>query len=139
MYQAYFQWSATRSSFVPEDEGQPEETRKAEDREAIIESVREEALTFFGKREEHEALVRANEQRLRLKTMWNGRKVGEWIGGNGRVIGKVMNLLRQTIGEEKIGQMTEEELKQHVLHAKETVDMEDQQAREKGQDEAEST
>lgn len=104
--------------------------------------MRREALAFFGKREEHDALVEANERRLRLKAIWNGKKVGEWTGGNGRVVGKVMKLLRQTIGEEKIGQMTEEELEQHVLQAKETVELqfsEEQQATEEGGEDAKST
>jgi hypothetical protein len=144
MYQAFLQWKDedARASAAAEDDSQPQETEEAEDKEAIIESVRREALAFFGKQEEHDALVEANERRLRLKAIWNGKKVGEWTGGNDRVIGNVMKLLRQTIGEEKIGQMTEEELKQHVLHAKETVElqfMEEQQAREEGQEDAKST
>jgi len=142
MYQAFPQWSDARASSAVEIDGRPQEAGGAEDREAILESVRGEALAFFGKREEHDASVQANERRLRLKAIWNGRKVGEWTGGNGRMIGKVMNLLRQTIGEEKIGQMTEEELKQHVLQAKETVELqftEEQQAREEGQEDAKGT
>ena len=117
-------------------------TREAEEKVAIIESVKEEALAFFGKQEEHDALVEANERRLRLKAMWNGRKVGEWTGGGGTVVGRVMKLLRQTVGEERIGQMTEEELKQHVLQAKETVELqlaEERQAREEDQEEATNT
>ena len=139
MYQAFLHWSDARASTAAENDGQPQE---AEDREAIIESVKEEALAFFGKREEHDALVQANERRLRLKAMWNGKKVGEWTGGGGTVVGRVMKLLRQTIGEEKIGQMTEEELKQHVLQAKETVELqlaEERQAKEEGQEDATNT
>jgi len=142
MYQAFLQWGDARASSAVEIDGLPQEAGGAEDKEAILESVRGEALAFFGKREEHDALVQANERRLRLKAIWNGRKVGEWTGGSGRMIGKVMNLLRQTIGEEKIGQMTEEELKQHVLQAKETVELqftEEQQARQEGQEDAKGT
>jgi hypothetical protein len=49
------------------------------------------------------------------------------------MIGKVMAVMRQTIGEEKIGQMTEDELKQHVLQASEAIELqfaEERQARE---------
>jgi hypothetical protein len=139
MYQAFLHWGDARCA---ENDRQPQETREAEEKEVIIESVRREALAFFGKQEEHDALVEANERRLRLKAIWNGKKVGEWTGGNSRVVGNVMKLLRQTIGEEKIGQMTEEELKQHVLQAKETVELqftEGQQAKEERREDAKST
>jgi hypothetical protein len=142
MYQAFLQWSDAKASTAAENDGQPQVTREVEEKEAIIESVKEEALAFFYKQEEHGALVQANERRLHLKAMWNGRKVGEWTGGGGTVVGRVMKLLRQTIGEEKIGQMTEEELKQHVLQAKETVELqlaEERQAREEDQEEATNT
>ncbi|KAI0004510.1 hypothetical protein BJV74DRAFT_807758 [Russula compacta] len=138
MYQAFFQWSEARVVSPTKNDGQPQGVWEAEHKEAFTESVRGEALVFFGKREEYDALVQANERRIRLKAIWNGKKVGEWTGGNGRVVSRVMGLMRQTIGEEKIGQMTEEELKQHVLQAKETVELqltEERQARE-GQEDA---
>ncbi|KAF8478163.1 hypothetical protein DFH94DRAFT_82836 [Russula ochroleuca] len=137
MYQAFLQWSDSRVIPAAANEGQPQEKEETEDsREAVKESVRGEALAFFGKREDHDALVQANEKRVRLKAIWNGRKVGEWIGGN-RLVGRVMALMRQTMGEEKIGQMTEEELKQHVLQANETVELqvaEERQAREEAEE-----
>ena len=141
MYQAFLQWSDARVSPAAANDSQPQETGETEDREAIKESVRGEALAFFGKREEHDALVQANEKRVRLKAIWNGRKVGEWIGGN-RLVGRVMALMRRTIGEEKIGQMTEEELRQHVLQANETVELqidEERQAREDAGEDANET
>jgi hypothetical protein len=141
MYQAFLQWSDARVSSAAANDGQPQETRETEDREAIKESVRGEALAFFGKREEHDTLVQANEKRVRLKAIWNGRKVGEWIGGN-RLVGRVMVLMRRTIGEERIGQMTEGELKQHVLQANETVELqiaEERQAREDAGEDANGT
>ena len=66
MYQAFLQWSDARAGTGAENDGQPQDTREAEEKEAIIESVRREALAFFGKREEHDALVEANKRRLRL-------------------------------------------------------------------------
>jgi len=122
MYHAFFQWSEARANPAAGDESESLDVQEAE-KEAVIESVRAEALTFFGKQEEHDALARANQLRVRLKAMWNGRKVGEWTGGGGMIIGRVMSLMRETIGEEKIGQMTEDELKQHVLQAKEVVEL----------------
>ena len=133
MYQAFLQWSDAGAIPAVANDGQPHEKEKSEDREVVRESVRGEALAFFGKREEHDALVQTNERKVHLRTIWNGRKVGEWTGNNNRAIGRVMALIRQTIGEEKIGQMTEEELKQHVLQANEVVELqlaEERQARE---------
>ena len=134
MYQAFFEWSRARASLAAGDESQSRDVQEV-NTEAVIQSVRAEALIFFGKQEEHDALVLAQQRRVRLKAMWNGRKVGEWTGGGGLMIGKVMELMRKTVGEEKISQMTEEELKQHVLQAKEAVELrlrEEQQAKDQG-------
>jgi hypothetical protein len=124
MYQAFLQWCEARVSPAAGNDGQPQEKQETEDREAIREAVRNDAIAFFGKREEHDALVQANERRVHLKAIWNGRKVGEWVGvGNHRMVGKVMAVMKRTIGEEKIGQMTEDELKQHVLQASEAIEL----------------
>ena len=142
MYQAFLQWSGERVSPATGNDGQPQEKQEKEDKEAFRESVKKEALAFFGKREEHDALVQANERRVHLKAIWNGRKVGEWIGtGKYRMIGKVMAVVRQTIGEEKIGQMTEDELKQHVLQASEAIELqlaEERQAREESREDVDA-
>ena len=134
MYQAFLQWSDARVSPAAENGGQIQEEQETEDKEAIRGAVSKEALAFFGKIEEHNALVQANERRVRLKVIWNGRKVGELVGvGNYRMIGKVMAVMRRTIGEEKIGQMTEEEIKEHVLQARDAIELqlaEERQARE---------
>jgi hypothetical protein len=135
MYQAFLQWSNARATPAVKNDGQHQMMQELEDNEAVRESVRGEALAFFGKQEEHDALVQANERRARLKVIWNGKKVGEWVGNNGYMIGRVMKLMRQTIGEEKIGQMTDEEIKRHVLQAKEEVEsqlIEERRAREEG-------
>ncbi len=132
MYQAFLQWNDASVSPVATNDGQPREKQETEDKEAVRKSVRGEALAFFGKREEYDALVQANERRVHLKAIWNGRKVGEWVGvGNNRMISKVMAVIRRTIGEEKIGQMTEEEVKQHVLRASEAIELQLTEARER--------
>ena len=134
MYQAFLQWSDARVSPAAENGGQTQEEQETEDKEAIRGAVSKEALAFFGKLEEHNALVQANERRVRLKAIWNGTKVGELVGvGNNRMIGKVMAVMRRTIGEEKIGQMTDEEIKQHVLQTREAIELqlaEERQGRE---------
>jgi hypothetical protein len=123
MYQAFFHWDDARRKAVTESNSLPQGIQETTDKEAAMSSVKQEALIFFGKREEHDDLVQANQRKVTLKTNWNGKKVGEWTGGNGRLIGRVMNHMRQTVGEEKISQMTEEELKQHVLQVKRAVEL----------------
>ena len=134
MYQAYFHWNDARAKAAAgNDSPQEEETN---DRETVIQTVAQEALVFFGKKEEHDVLVQENERRLRIKAMWNGRKVGEWTSWNGWLIGRLMKFMRESVGEEKIGQMTEEELKEHVLQAKEIIEAQlaqEQQTREDDQ------
>lgn len=124
------------------NDGQHQTMQESEDNEAVREAIRGEALAFFGKQEELDALVQANKRRARLKAIWNGKKVGEWVGNNGYMIGRVMRLMRQTIGEEKIGQMTDEEIKWHVLQAKEEVEsqvIEERRAKEGGGEDANET
>ena len=131
MYQAFLQWSEARVSTAAGNDCQPQEKQETQDREAIKESVRKEALAFFGKQEEHGALVQANKRKVHLKAIWNGRKVGEWVGaGNNRMVGRVMAVIKQAIGEEKISQMTEDELKQHVLQASEAIELQLAEARQ---------
>lgn len=134
MYQAYFQWNDARAKATAEnDDSLSPQKQESNDRETAMQTVGQGALVFFGKREEYDALVEENEQRLRVKAMWNGRKVGEWTGWNGRLIGRLMNFMRQTVGEQKIGQMTEEELEQQVLRAKDIIEaqlVEEQRSRE---------
>ncbi|KAI9443224.1 hypothetical protein H4582DRAFT_1169908 [Lactarius indigo] len=123
MYQAYFHWNDARLKATAQ-EGLSLQKQEANDTETCMQTIiGQEALVFFGKQEEHDALVKENKRRIRLKAMWNGRKVGEWTCWNGRLVGRLMKLMRQSVGEQKIGEMTEEELKQHVLQAKETIEL----------------
>jgi hypothetical protein len=123
MHLAFLQWDDARRKAVTESNILPQGIQETTNKEAAISSVKHEALVFFGKREEYDGLVQANQRRVALKTNWNGKKVGEWTGGNGWLIGRVMDFMRQTVGEEKISQMTEEELKQHVLQVKKAVEL----------------
>jgi len=136
MYQAYFHWNDARAKATAENDSLSLQKQEANNREA---AVGQEALEFFGKQEEHNALVQENERRLRYKAMWNGTKVGEWTSWNGRLIGRLMKFMRQSVGEEKIGQMTEEELKQEVLRTKEIVELQLVQEQQSGESEADVT
>ena len=134
MYQAYFHWNDTRAKAAAETDCPSPQEQETEDREALIQTIGQEALVYFGKQEQHDALVQENERRLRIKAMWNGHKVGEWTGWNGWLIGRLMKYMRQTVGEEKIGQMTEAELKEHVLQAKEIIESQLAQERQISED-----
>ena len=92
MYQAYFHWSDARAKAADSPREQ-----EANNRETVIQTIGQEALVFFGKKEEHDALVRENERRLRIKAVWNGRKVGEWTGWNGWQIGRLMKFIRESV------------------------------------------
>ncbi|KAI0061691.1 hypothetical protein BV25DRAFT_1764386, partial [Artomyces pyxidatus] len=93
MYQAFFRWNRER---LPEES----ESLSGQDKAMLIENVRQEALTHFGKKDEHNALVRVNEKRVLLKATWNGKKVGEWTGWHGWDVGQVMKYVRVKVGEE---------------------------------------
>ncbi|KAI0304415.1 hypothetical protein B0F90DRAFT_1593472, partial [Multifurca ochricompacta] len=100
MYHAFFNWSDAKMEVTAETNGLPQVTQEVSSKEAVKQAVRQEALVFFCKKEEHDALVRENEKRVRFKAIWNGKKVGEWTGWTGWLVGRVMNLMRQTVGEE---------------------------------------
>ncbi|KAI0312063.1 hypothetical protein OF83DRAFT_1147955 [Amylostereum chailletii] len=116
MYQEFFAWNEERKS---------QAIHPTEGRDALVRRVQEEALVFFG-RKEFDSLVKSNRRRIRLRTIWNGTKVGEWTewSGWGRGVGRVMKHLRQTVGEDRIADMTEEEVKELVLEAKKVVEKE---------------
>lgn len=134
MYQAYFQWNEARAKAAAETDCPCPQEQETDDREALIQTTGQEALVYFGKQEEHDALVQDNERRLRIKAMWNGTKVGEWTSWSGWLVGRLMKHMRQTVGEEKIGEMTEDELKEQVLQAKEIIESELAQERQISED-----
>lgn len=64
-----------------------------------------------------------NQRKIRLKKIWNGKKVEEWTGWYGTDVGKVMKLVREWTGGDEMMMMMREEigeerLKEMILLAK---------------------
>lgn len=71
------------------------------------ETVVAEALVFFDKKTEYDALMKEysrlaslHEARRRVKSKFNGTLVGEWTGWNNLEVKKVMDKVRETMGGE---------------------------------------
>ena len=113
MYRLFFEWIEVQKAAIPDDE---------KDCSSKALRLQDEALVFFGRKDEYEMLVEKNSRRLYLKSIWNGTKVGEWTGWYGRKVGLTMKHVRQTIGEEKLAYMQEHEVKEIVLEAMKIVE-----------------
>lgn len=98
---------------------------QTEDGTSFVAGVQQAALVYFGRKSEYDGLVEQNQRKIRLKKIWNGKKVEEWTGWYGTDVGKVMKLVREWTGgdevmmNEKIG---EERLMELVLLAKNDVE-----------------
>ncbi|TFK52576.1 hypothetical protein OE88DRAFT_1734547 [Heliocybe sulcata] len=78
--------------------------------------VHEEALEYFGKREEYDQIVHSNWVRMRLKTTFTGLKVVEWTNLWGKRVSEVMKETRQRCGgDDALALLDEEEVKRQVL------------------------
>ena len=110
-----------------------EETRKLEQfstsaplsREDRYAKTREEALIFFNKKEEFNALVKARFNRLRLKESFSGSRVRDWteLGEYWKGVKLVMDEVRVRLGGEEgivglLDEHGEDELRKVVLQAK---------------------
>ncbi|KAF9533105.1 hypothetical protein CPB83DRAFT_845833 [Crepidotus variabilis] len=65
--------------------------------------AREEALLYFGKKEEYDAVVRERDGRKRLKEVFTGSVVRDWtkLGGNWKAIKLIVDEVRQRLGGEE--------------------------------------
>jgi len=115
MYQAFLQWNEAQAGFT-------EDEHTAAERETLSMAVREDALIFFGKKDEHDACLRENQKRIRLREMWNGKKIGEWTGWYGHIVGRVMHHVKEAVGEGAISEMEESELRDLVMKAKMVIE-----------------
>ena len=75
------------------------------------------ALDYFGKKREYEAILGKLEKERLLKGKFNGNKVKEWTGAEGRRLGVLMRRLKEDgrVGLEKVAGMSEEEIKGVVM------------------------
>ena len=81
------------------------------DREALDPSaVVKEALVFFGKKDDYDAIVKEKEIRRAFKKKFTGSHVMKWTGLYGYAVGDVMRGVRERLGEEGILNTSEEDI-----------------------------
>jgi hypothetical protein len=110
MYQEFIDYARE----IAEQEQRIEEThRMKRDNAAIL----QEALEFFGKREEFDTMVYTHGRRQRLKLKFSGTKVIQWTGlsNNGAAVGAIMRAVRLKFTEDEILATEEDCLKATVL------------------------
>lgn len=124
MYQAFIQWNEVRANrdITHQEQAEP------------LSDVAEEALVYFEKKEEFSRLVKENQRRVRLKQTWNGNVVGGWTGWCGHGVARVMKYVREKLGEDRILEMEESELRAAVMEAKEIVQREWDKNKEEAKD-----
>ncbi|ETW81566.1 hypothetical protein HETIRDRAFT_316994 [Heterobasidion irregulare TC 32-1] len=124
MYQAFIQWNEARANrdITHQEQAEP------------LSDVADEALVYFEKKEEFSRLVKENQRRVRLKQTWNGNVVGGWTGWYGHGVARVMEYVREKLGEDRILEMEESELRAAVMEAKEIVQREWDKNKEEARD-----
>ncbi|KDQ62439.1 hypothetical protein JAAARDRAFT_30349 [Jaapia argillacea MUCL 33604] len=84
--------------------------------------IRDEALTYFDKKEAYERLVHDNWVKARVRATWNGNKVIEWTGLWGLRVRELMQEVERRVGgKEGIAGMEDGEIKKTALEAHETL------------------
>jgi len=91
MYAEFVQWAKAKGQEQATlQEAEEEEKKKA----------RDEALVYFNKKEEFEALARERSARVRLKDVFNGSNVRNWtgLGEHWKGVKMIMDRVRQQAG-----------------------------------------
>ncbi|EDR13361.1 uncharacterized protein LACBIDRAFT_309137 [Laccaria bicolor S238N-H82] len=119
MYAEFVQWVQANTQTKPSEHGSREERQ---------EKIRSEALAFFQKKEEFEALARARNDRQRLKEVFSGSRVREWaeMGERWKGVKAIMDAVRQRLGGEEgvlkfVTENGEEELRKVVLEVRDSL------------------
>jgi hypothetical protein len=121
MYAEFVQWVQANAQSKPSEHGSREERQ---------EKIRLEALAFFQKNEEFEALAQARNDRQLLKEVFSGSRVREWaeMGERWKGVKAIMDAVRQRLGGEEgvlkfVRQNSEDELKKVVLEVRDSLDL----------------
>lgn len=114
MFQSFLIWVEDRRKNVRQDE---ESRRPASRPETII----DEAMVFFEKKQEYESLLETKQKRREIKDKFNGRLVMEWTGMRGKSVQVLMNEVRKDLDEEMIHRLTREEINALVLKVQEKM------------------
>jgi len=91
-----------------------------------VADVQHEALVYFGKKSEFDAIVREKQIQLRLKEVFSGHLVMEWTGlPSWGWVKKVMDEVRQRVGfenwKESLAEMSTEDVKNLTIRVKEDL------------------
>ncbi|KAF9464180.1 hypothetical protein BDZ94DRAFT_1257197 [Collybia nuda] len=122
MYAEFIQWAMERTA-VQTSAGVSSE--KQEERQR---GIRDEALRYFGKKEEFDSLARERSQRIQLKQTFTGSKIRDWtdLGEYWKGVKLIMDTVRLRVGGEEgvlriLDGEGEEGLKRVVLEVKDEL------------------
>lgn len=105
MYQKFLEYSDSVKKSTPD-----KETPKLD-----CESIRQEALIFFRKKEEYDAILQSNIRRQSLRNKFSGVRVMGWTGLNGPCVGDIMRNIQDKMGTEKLMEIGEDVLQRLVV------------------------
>ena len=119
MYAEFVQWVQANAQSKPSEHGSREERQ---------EKIRLEALAFFQKKEEFEALAQARNDRQRLKEVFSGSRVRDWaeMGERWKGVKAIMDAVRERLGGEEgvlkfVRENSEDELRKVVLEVRDSL------------------
>lgn len=93
----------------------------SEHRKPDVDAWREEALIFFGKKEEYDQIAQNNILERAYREKFSGKKIIEWTGLYGLIIRDIMAQIRKQYSKEDLAQMDEESLRDLVLKTQKLV------------------
>ncbi len=70
-----------------------------------------EAMTFFGKSRDHDALIARREKEDRVKNKFNGKLVMEWTGASGKDVGRVVAGVKMECSDDNLLEMSFNDIK----------------------------
>lgn len=124
MYAEFVEWAMERTAQATTDTIR----LSKEEQEERQREIRDEALVYFGKKEEFDAVNREHSQRVRLKQTFTGSKVRDWtdLGEYWKGVKLIMDAVRLRVGGDEgvlkiLDGEGEEGLKRIVLEIKDEL------------------
>jgi sugar-specific transcriptional regulator TrmB len=116
MYQEFIQYIKQRNPNLGEIDDEP--SPPSLDPDTVI----KEALEFFGKAEEYDALAKSVELRKSLKKAIHGKLVQEVTGLQGSVVGKIIAQVKEMAPPEELITKSEDEVRRMIEEARRVVE-----------------
>ncbi|RDB14556.1 hypothetical protein Hypma_016242 [Hypsizygus marmoreus] len=117
MYAEFVQWAMAQAAAMKRVAEQKEESREEREVRRMRPRLRDEALVYFGKKEEFEREEREREARVRLKEMFSGSRVRDWadMGEYWKGVKMIMDGVRERVGgDEGVLRVLDEEGKEGI-------------------------